>query len=175
MGLKLRILRDWSSFFLFMWNWIVSTAGSIELDSIAALLHREMQAACQCQGLQLQLRPQTDVTPSAQCEDPDSHRLAFIHLVRGVAMMGAHSPSLRCVWLRCTPSAGSRPRSRASAGSWWISGSTRLPSLRIWAAARRSQSLPLAPNISPLVTRAQAMSATSWRQACCVLMRLLSN
>lgn len=39
-----------------------------------------------------------------------------------------HSPSLRSVWLRCTPSAVSPPRSPVSAGSWWISGSIRLPS-----------------------------------------------
>lgn len=39
-----------------------------------------------------------------------------------------YSPSLRSAWPRCTPSAVSPPRSPVSAGSWWICGSTRLPS-----------------------------------------------
>lgn len=87
----------------------------------------------------------------------------------GHEFIQVYSPSLQSVWLRYTPSAVSPPRSRVSAGSWWISGSIRLPSPHLsgpWAPSNHctAESLALTPNMSlpsSVYTHARARASSA--------------
>lgn len=73
----------------------------------------------------------------------------FFFLFLFLQFIRVYSPSLRSVWLRCTLFAVSPLHSPASAGSWWISGSIRLPSPHLSGARAQFKPCSLRVVVKP--------------------------